>query len=70
MGFEQIFIMNKLSVSQKALHRSQRKAREANPSPKPVKRDNTFSQSRDIREDRDTRQMKTTRKPSTAAKTS
>jgi hypothetical protein len=29
--------------------------------PKPAKRDNTFSQSRDTREDRGARQMKTTR---------
>jgi hypothetical protein len=57
--------MNKLTVSQKALHELQRKAKEANPSPKPPKRDNIFSQSRDIREDRDTRQMKTTRKSQT-----
>jgi len=51
--------MNKLTVSQKALHELQRKAKEAHPDPKPKKRDNTFSQSRDNREDRDTRQMKT-----------
>jgi hypothetical protein len=31
----------------------------------PVKRDNTFSQSRDIREDRGERQMKTTHNPQT-----
>ena len=30
------------------------------PSPKPLKRDNTFSKSRDTREDRGTRQAKTT----------
>ena len=57
--------MNKLTVSQKALNELQRKAKEANPDPKPQKRDNTFSQSRDVREDRDTRQMKTTRKSGT-----
>jgi hypothetical protein len=57
--------MNKLTVSQKALLKLQRKAKEANPDPKPQKRDNTFSQSRDIREDRDTRQMKTTHKSET-----
>jgi hypothetical protein len=51
--------MNKPTVSQKALNQRKRKAEEANPSPKPKKRDNTFSQSRDIREDRDTRQTKT-----------
>jgi hypothetical protein len=33
--------------------------REVTPSPKPPKRDNTFSQSRDTREDRGSRQMKT-----------
>jgi len=54
--------MNKLTISQKALKQEQRKAKQANPSPKPKKRDNTFSQSRDIREDRDTRQMKTNKK--------
>jgi len=50
---------NKLTVSQKALNQQMRKAKEANPSPKPKKRDNTFSQSRDVHEDRDTRQTKT-----------
>jgi hypothetical protein len=57
--------MNKLTVSQKALHELQRKAKLANPDPKPPKRDNTFSQSRDVREDRDTRQMKTAHKSRT-----
>lgn len=57
--------MNKPTVSQKALHLLQRKAKEANPPPKPEKRDNIFSQSRDVREDRDTRQMKMTRKTTT-----
>jgi hypothetical protein len=51
--------MNKLTVSQKALNQLQRKAKEAHPDPKPQKRDNTFSKSRDNREDRDTRQTKT-----------
>jgi hypothetical protein len=51
--------MNKPTVSQKALHEKERKAKEAIPTPKPHKRDNTFSQSRDNREDRDTRQTKT-----------
>jgi hypothetical protein len=51
--------MNKLTVSQKALHEKERKAKEAIPSVKSPKRDNTFSQSRDNREDRDTRQTKT-----------
>lgn len=57
--------MNKPTVSQKALHEQLRKAKEANPDPKPPKRPKTFSQSRDIREDRDTRQMKTTQKSET-----
>ena len=57
--------MNKLTISQKALHEQLRKAKEANPAPKPPKRDNTFSQSRDIREDRATRQVKTTQKAKT-----
>jgi hypothetical protein len=51
--------MNKPTVSQKALHEKERKAKEDLPAPKPHKRDNTFSQSRDNREDRDTRQTKT-----------
>jgi hypothetical protein len=51
--------MNKPTVSQKALNQRQRKAKEANPDPKPKKRENTFSKSRDIREERDTRQTKT-----------
>jgi hypothetical protein len=51
--------VNKPTVSQKALNQRKREADEANPVPKPNKRDNTFSQSRDIREDRDTRQTKT-----------
>ena len=51
--------MNKPTISQKALHEKERKAKEAIPTTKPQKRDNTFSQSRDNREDRDTRQTKT-----------
>src|ERR1035437_7452882 len=43
--------------------RANRKA--ATPSPKSKKRDNTFSQSRDTREDRRSRQMKTTHNPQT-----
>ncbi len=57
--------MNKLTVSQKALHMQERKAKETNPSPKPKKRDNIFSKSRDIREDRGTRQIKTTNESQT-----
>jgi hypothetical protein len=36
-----------------------RPAPESTASPKPPKRDNTFSKSRDVREDRGTREMKT-----------
>jgi hypothetical protein len=51
--------MNKPTISQKALKQLQRNAEEATPGPKPQKRENTFSKSRDTREDRDTRQTKT-----------
>ena len=39
--------------------------KEAAPNPKPPKRDNTFSKSRDTREDRGSRQMKTARSSQT-----
>jgi hypothetical protein len=39
--------------------------KQAAPSPKPPKRDNTFSKSRDTREDRGARQMKTAHNPQT-----
>jgi hypothetical protein len=60
---------NKLTVSQKALHEQQRKAKEALPAAKPPKRENTFSKSRDIREDRDTRQIKNTHQAETFPRT-
>jgi hypothetical protein len=41
-------------------HRVRTKPKEAAPNPKPQKRDNIFSKSRDTREDRGLRQMKTT----------
>jgi hypothetical protein len=47
-------------VFQKTLHQLRPNPKEATPSPKSQKRDNTFSQSRDTREDRGTREMKTT----------
>lgn len=50
--------MNKPTVSQKALKQMLRKAKEAHPTPKPRKREDIFSRSRDLREDRDTRQVK------------
>ena len=40
--------------------------KEATPSPKPPKRENSFSKSRDVREDRGTRQAKTTLHPQTS----
>ena len=39
--------------------------KEATPIPKPPKRENTFSKSRDTREDRGERQVKTTHNPQT-----
>jgi hypothetical protein len=47
-------------VFPQTLHRLRSNLKEATPSPKSQKRDNTFSQSRDTREDRSSRQMKTT----------
>jgi hypothetical protein len=44
---------------QKTLHRLRPDAKATDPSSKPIKRDNKFSQSRDTREDRGSRQMKT-----------
>jgi hypothetical protein len=48
------------AVFPKTLHRLRPDLKAATPSPKFLKRDNTFSQSRDTREDRGSRQMKTT----------
>jgi hypothetical protein len=47
-------------VFQIAIRKRGANPKEAAPSPKSQKRDNTFSQSRDTREDRGTREMKTT----------
>jgi len=49
------------SVFPKTLHRLRPEPQAAVPSPKSKKRENTFSKSRDTREDRGTREMKTTR---------
>jgi len=46
-------------VFSKTLHRVRQIPKDGAPSPKPQKRDNIFSKSRDIREDRGERQMKT-----------
>jgi hypothetical protein len=55
--------MNKTPVFPKALHRKRPDSETAAPNPKPTKRDNIFSKSRDTREDRGTREMKNTHNP-------
>jgi len=52
-------------VFQETLHRVRPNPGESTPSPKPEKRDNIFSKSRDTREDRGERQMKTSHNPQT-----
>ena len=47
-------------VFPKSLHHLRDNPQETTPAAKPKKRENTFSKSRDTREDRGTRQMKTT----------
>jgi hypothetical protein len=46
-------------VFPKTLHQFRPVPKAANPNPKPPKRDNIFSKSRDTREDRGSHQMKT-----------
>ena len=46
-------------VFTQTLHELRPNQEKALPHPKPKKRDNIFSQSRDVREDRGTREMKT-----------
>jgi len=58
-------IMNKNPVFPKALHGLRSNSEDAIASAKPSKRENTFSKSRDTREDRGTREMKTTHNPQT-----
>ena len=53
------------SVFPKTLHRLQPDAKAVAATSKPPKRDNTFSKSRDTREDRGARQMKTARNSQT-----
>jgi hypothetical protein len=48
------------AVFPQTLHRLRADPKESSPNPKPQKRDNIFSKSRDTREDRGLRQMKTT----------
>jgi hypothetical protein len=52
----------------KTLHRLRRSLTETTPNPKPEKRDNIFSKSRDTREDRGTRQVKTTHNSQTLSR--
>jgi len=52
--------MNKTPVFPQTLHRLRSNLKESALNPKSHKRDNTFSQSRDTREDRGQREMKTT----------
>jgi len=52
-------------ISQTAIRKPGANPKAATPSPKSQKRDNTFSQSRDTREDRGARQMKTSHNPQT-----
>jgi hypothetical protein len=53
------------TVFPQTLHRLRPNAKAAAPSAKPQKRDNTFSKSRDTREDRGTREIKTSHNPQT-----
>lgn len=55
----------KTPVFPKTLHHVRTRGEKATASPKPAKRDNTFSKSRDTREDRGERQMKTSQNPQT-----
>ncbi|MBK8001156.1 MAG: hypothetical protein IPK15_21205 [Verrucomicrobia bacterium] len=55
--------MKKHSASKKILHQASSGSKAVAPTPKPAKRENTFSQSRDNREDRATRQAKTVHHP-------
>ena len=52
-------------VFQTVIHKLGANRKKPTPSPKSPKRDNTFSQSRDTREDRGTREMKTSQNDQT-----
>ena len=51
--------MSQPPVFPKTVHRLRPNSETVTPSPKPPKRDDIFSKSRDLREDRGSRQMKT-----------
>jgi len=55
----------KTPVFPQTLHHVRTRSEKTTANPKPAKRDNTFSKSRDTREDRGERQMKTTQNPQT-----
>jgi hypothetical protein len=57
--------MSQLPVFPKTVHRLRPNSETATPSPKPQKRDDIFSKSRDMREDRGSRQIKTSHNPQT-----
>ena len=50
--------MSQPPVFKKELHQQRPNAKATAPAAKPAKRENTFSKSRDVREDRGARQMK------------
>ena len=52
-------------VFPQTLHRVRARGEKAASNPKPKKRDNTFSKSRDVREDRGTREIKTSQNDQT-----
>ena len=60
--------MTKPSVSKITRVRAGSLSKLSAPVAKPAKRENTFSKSKDIREDRGLRQAKTTRKPQTLSR--
>jgi hypothetical protein len=57
--------MSDTPVFKKTRHRVRTNAAPATTKPKPPKRDNIFSKSRDTREDRGLREMKTSHNPQT-----
>jgi hypothetical protein len=60
---------SQISVFPQTLHRVRLRTGKPGPKPKPEKRDNIFSKSRDTREDRGERQMKTSHNAQTFSHT-